>query len=241
MKKILSFILAISLVFSLFCFTAYASKGGNGKGNSADPKAKTEYKSTETQKKTQDSASTQSKAASKPIQVMVKGQQLKMDAPPVIKYGRTLIPVRAITNGLKAQLEWDKETGTITITKDDITIVLTMGSSVATVNGKEVELGAPADVINNRTYVPIRFIAETLKQKVDWDQDTGSVIIDDGSGTTTDDTGTTTPGSTDTNTGTTDTSTNTTTDTGTGTTDGTTTTPTDSSSTGTTEVPSTNP
>ena len=168
---------------------------------------------------------------------MVKGQELKMDVPPVIKYGRTLIPVRAITNALGAQLQLDKETNTITITKDDITIVLTMGSGVATVNGKEVQLGAPADVINNRTFVPIRFIGETLKQKVDWDQDTGSVIIDDGSGTTpTDtDTGTTTPGSTDTtNTGTTDTTTGTTTDTGTGTTGttgDTTTTPTDSSST----------
>lgn len=235
MKKIFSLVVVISVIFSLFCYSAYASKGGNGKGNAPSPKAKTEYKSIETQKKTQDSVTTQAKTGSKTVRVMVKGQELKMDVPPVFKYGKTLIPVRAITNALGAQIQLDRETNTVTITKDDITIVLTMGSTVATVNGKEVQLGAPADVINNRTFVPIRFIAETLKQKVDWDQDTGSVIIDDGSGTIpTDDTGTTTPGSTDTtNTGTTDT--------GTGTTDDSTTTPTDSSSTGSTEVPSTNP
>jgi uncharacterized protein YxeA len=243
MKKICSIIIAIAVVISLFSSIAYA-KDSHDKGNAFGAKSKTQ--TTKVKKNIQDTTSIKAESSNKHVSVLVKGKEVKFDVPPVLKYGRTLIPVRAITNALGADLQLDSETGTITITKDDITIVITIGSGVATINGKEVQMGAPADVMNNRTFVPIRFIAEALKQKVEWDQDTGSVIVDDNSSTTPEgtDTGTTTTGSTDT------TNTGTTTDSGTGTTDqtgtasDTTTTPTDSSSsgstTGTSEVPTTN-
>lgn len=92
----------------------------------------------------------------------------KFDLPPVIKDGRTLIPVRAITEGLGATVDWDKETKKITITKDDKTIELWLGKNIALVNGEEVPLDTKPEILNSRTIVPVRFISETFNLKVNW-------------------------------------------------------------------------
>ncbi len=124
--------------------------------------------------------------------------KFKFDTPPVIKGGRTLIPVRAITEGFGAELAFDKESQVVTITKGDTVIELTLGSMVAVVNGEEVQMDTKANIVNSRTYVPLRFIMETFKLSVGWDQDTETVEIGDGTtdvpeGTTTDTTETTSP------------------------------------------------
>lgn len=103
----------------------------------------------------------------------------KFDTPPVIKYGRTLIPVRAITEGYGAKLEYNNETQQVTITKDTVVIVLTLGEKTATVNGTEVELDVESSVINNRTYVPLRFIVENFKLNLVWDEDSETIEIID--------------------------------------------------------------
>lgn len=97
--------------------------------------------------------------------ILSDGMNFKFDTPPVIKGNRTLIPVRAITKGLGAELYWDQQ-DQITITKGSITIILTLGSNIAYVNGEEVVLDSKASITNNRTYVPMRFIMETFKMKV---------------------------------------------------------------------------
>lgn len=99
------------------------------------------------------------------------------DAFPVIKAGRTLIPVRAVTETLGAKVGWDPETSTITITRDDITIVINLGSREYTVNGEVKTFDVPAQLINNRTFVPLRYIAEELGEKVSYDPETGDVNI----------------------------------------------------------------
>lgn len=114
--------------------------------------------------------------------------KFKFDTPPVIKGGRTLIPVRAITEGFGAELVYDKESQVVTITKGDTVIELTLGSMVAVVNGEEVQMDTKANIVNSRTYVPLRFVLETFKLSVEWDEDTETVEIGDGTtdGTTTD-------------------------------------------------------
>lgn len=109
----------------------------------------------------------------------VRGRGLDFDVPPVIFAGRTLIPVRAVTRGLGATVDWDAETQTVTITRDGIKIILNLGSSQVTVNGETVTLDVPAELINNRTFVPIRFISETLGETVEWDPETGDINIGD--------------------------------------------------------------
>lgn len=111
--------------------------------------------------------------------VISNDAEFKFDTPPVIKGGRTLIPARAITEGFGAELAYDKENQLVTVTKGDTVIELTLGSMVAVVNGQEVQMDTKANIVNNRTYVPLRFIMETFRLSVEWDEETETIEIDD--------------------------------------------------------------
>ncbi|MDN5347465.1 MAG: hypothetical protein PWP65_1029 [Clostridia bacterium] len=114
----------------------------------------------------------------KQVKIRFHGKEVKWDMPPVIKEGRTLVPVRAISEGLGADVNWDAETKTVTITKDNTIIVLKLNSNVFTVNGQEMALDVPAQLISNRTFVPIRFIAQALNQRVSYDEQSNEVNIE---------------------------------------------------------------
>jgi hypothetical protein len=109
----------------------------------------------------------------------VKGQHPVFDVPPVIKEGRTLIPVRAIMNGLGAEVSWDGEAQKVTVTRDGKIIEIFLGSQEVLVNGEPVVIDVPAGMIANRVFVPIRFISETLGDKVVYDSETGDVTVGD--------------------------------------------------------------
>ena len=88
---------------------------------------------------------------------------------PVIENGRTLAPVRAVAEALGAEVAWDSQTREITISKDDIFVRMAVGENVAYVNGTRIQLDAAPQIINDRTLVPVRFIAESFNLTVDWD------------------------------------------------------------------------
>lgn len=111
--------------------------------------------------------------------IKVRGMNMKFDVPPVIKEGRTLIPVRAIMNGLKAQVEWDEKTKIVTITKDKKVVTLNLSTGEAKVNGEVIKLDVKPEIVCNRTFVPLRFIAQSLGEKVDYDKETGEINIGD--------------------------------------------------------------
>lgn len=113
------------------------------------------------------------------IGVIVKGKLVKFDVPPVVKYGRTLVPFRAITEALGAEVSYDPETLTVTVTKGDIEVVLTLGSTIAIVNGEEVEMDTNPELISNRTFVPIRFLSQALGANVEYDPDSDMVVVDE--------------------------------------------------------------
>ncbi len=98
--------------------------------------------------------------------VFCDGNELKPDVPPVIKEGRTLIPIRPITEALGATVQWNERERTVLISKGDITIQLQVENRIALVNGRRVELDVPAENINSRVFVPLRFISEALKAQV---------------------------------------------------------------------------
>ncbi|MCX7709740.1 MAG: stalk domain-containing protein [Clostridia bacterium] len=112
--------------------------------------------------------------------IFINGEEVETDVPPVLKEGRVLVPIRAIVQALGAKVEWNEATGTATITKGDTVIKIKLGSDVVIVNGKEYRIDVPARSENSRIVVPVRFIAEKFHQKVEWDEETGSVIIEDG-------------------------------------------------------------
>ncbi|MGE5629749.1 MAG: stalk domain-containing protein [Caulobacteraceae bacterium] len=112
--------------------------------------------------------------------IIADGRIIKFDTPPVIKNDRTLIPVRALSEGFGATVDWNPEEQKVTITKDATQIVLQLNNNIVNVNGVEVAIDAAPETINSRTVVPFRFIVETLGLKVNWDSETGTVEIQDG-------------------------------------------------------------
>ena len=109
--------------------------------------------------------------------VIVKDNLIKFDAPPYIKGGRTLVPVRAITEGLGAEVSWDEATQSVTITKDGKVVVMNIGSGTVTVDGVPAVMDVPAEIACSRTYVPLRFLAEIYGLDVSWDGDTETIEI----------------------------------------------------------------
>lgn len=132
----------------------------------------------------------------KSIDVYVGGKHMTFDNAPFVVNGRAYVPIRAVSQALKADVNWDNDTKTVTITKTIInkkdttatptTLVITLkaGELTATVNGEEIKVDAAPMNVNGRIFVPIRFIAAAMKNAVNWDQDSSSVIIDDEDETT---------------------------------------------------------
>lgn len=114
------------------------------------------------------------------IGVFVEGEEVEFDVPPVIKEGRVLVPVRAVANSLKADdVQWNQEEKTVTIIKDEKIVILKIDSNIAVVDGEEVVIDAKAELQNNRTVVPLRFLMEVFDKNVEWDDDSQTVIIED--------------------------------------------------------------
>ncbi len=104
------------------------------------------------------------------------GTPLPSDVPAVVWQSRTMVPIRLISEHLNASVSWIRETNQVIIRHGSNTIVLTLGSSTAMVNGQALPLpdGVPATIMRyqdiNRTMVPLRFVSEQLGGVVDWDQ-----------------------------------------------------------------------
>jgi hypothetical protein len=111
------------------------------------------------------------------IYVSVDGQSIDFDVQPTIIQGRTLVPLRGIFETLDISVHWDGKTKTVTAVKQEKKIILKINETFATMNEKQLELDVPAKVINGRTMVPIRFIAESTGCEVNWNNNTKTVTI----------------------------------------------------------------
>lgn len=101
------------------------------------------------------------------------------DQEPVIVENRTLVPFRALLEKMGAEVKWDAATKTVTAVKDGKTIELTIGKKEVLVDGKKVELDVPAEIMNNRTMIPLRFVSENLGYKVKFDNETKGIYFID--------------------------------------------------------------
>ena len=109
---------------------------------------------------------------------MVDNQIKMLDASPIIRNSRTMLPVRFVAEQLGATVDWNAGTSTATITGANGTVIaITIGASEAQINGKAVTLDSPAFIENSRTYLPVRFVAEALGAYVSWDGATSTATI----------------------------------------------------------------
>ncbi|WP_029100314.1 copper amine oxidase N-terminal domain-containing protein [Brevibacillus thermoruber] len=125
------------------------------------------------------------------LKTFVNGKEVVMDTAPFVEKGRALVPVRAIGAALKAEVKWNGETRTVEVVRGDNKITLYLDSGEAEVNGEKIKLETPPVIKKGRLFLPLRFIGETLKTKVGYQQKGDLIIIEDGSLTGTDDIDTT--------------------------------------------------
>ena len=105
-----------------------------------------------------------------------------LDAPPVIVEGRTLVPIRAVVELLGGTVAWDAASQTVTISLDGTELKLVIGKSSALVNGKSTPIDSTnpnvvPQILNSRTMLPLRFIAENLSADVQWEDSTQTITI----------------------------------------------------------------
>jgi len=112
-------------------------------------------------------------------------ETLTMDVAPEIKDDRTFVPVRFLAYALSVPeegVQWNGETQTVTITKDETAIELKIGSTVETVNGEPIKMDVAPYIketgTGGRTMLPARWIAEPLGATVTWDETTQQVKIE---------------------------------------------------------------
>ena len=99
-----------------------------------------------------------------------------LDAAPYRANSTTLIPVRGVLDLFGAEIRWFSDTKQVEVVKDGTSIILTIDSNNALVNGENVTLIEPAQIINDRTMIPLRFVSENLGCDVLWFED-GKIII----------------------------------------------------------------
>jgi len=105
------------------------------------------------------------------VDVFVNDTEVLFDSKPKIVSDRTMVPMRAVFEAMGAQVSWDDETNTATGTKNGITVSTTLGSDIMYKNGEPVKMDCAPFIENDRTYVPIRFIAQCFGALVSWTEE----------------------------------------------------------------------
>lgn len=109
--------------------------------------------------------------------ISVFGREIKNDVAPKIVNDRTILPIRIVAESLGGTVTWNGELQRVTIQKGADVILITIGADTAYVNGTAVKLDAAAFVENGRTYLPLRFVSETLGAQVVWNEAEKTVTI----------------------------------------------------------------
>lgn len=153
-RKMTSILLAAALLTSTFCGGAFAAEP-----ESAPNKIEISFK-------VGDST------------LNINGTDVTVETPYVAGAGTTLVPLRVITEAFGAQVAWEEETQTITLTYPDVEIVLQIGNKSAQVNSFIQSLEeAPVLSENGVTMVPLRFISETFGATVEYDNNSQAILV----------------------------------------------------------------
>src|SRR5580700_8032829 len=122
------------------------------------------------------SLATSPAAFAQQVSVTINGQPLYLNPGPIERVGRVFVPLRGIFERLGAGVVYSS--GTINATKGSTTISLQIGSTQATVNGQPQTLDVAPFIVGATTYVPLRFVAQSLGAQVGYDASTRVVAID---------------------------------------------------------------
>ena len=119
------------------------------------------------------------------IRIWMKGNLIKSDVNPYIYQERTMVPLRVISENLGKEVTWDGDKRSVKIKdeKGNEFSILIGGKFMDDISAnvdRKIELDAPALIKDDRTFVPLRAIAEAFGERVDWDKDKRIVVIGEG-------------------------------------------------------------
>jgi hypothetical protein len=111
----------------------------------------------------------------------VGGRPVVLEAAPIILNSRTLLPIRAVVEAVGGTIAWEALAQKVTIVRNDKTLELWIGRNVADLNGQSISIDSDSKVVpiimNGRTLLPLRFVAEALALDVQWDATTEGITI----------------------------------------------------------------
>ena len=116
-------------------------------------------------------------SADSEIKVFVDNKEVTFDQSPSLVNGRTMVPVRAVFEKAGANVEWNAETRTASLSKDGYEVSISIDQPFLVKNGKPVALDVPASIINDRLAIPVRAISEAMDFGVTWNGTRNSVLI----------------------------------------------------------------
>lgn len=112
------------------------------------------------------------------LQIVIDNELVSFnDGFPYMEGGDVMVPARELCNHLGANVGWDANTKTVTLTKDNIKVEVVIGATTAKINGNVVNIGTAAVEKNSRIFLPIRFLADNMHATFNFDSSTKIVTI----------------------------------------------------------------
>lgn len=113
------------------------------------------------------------------IDIVINNKKVETPDAPYIKEERTLVPLRLISENLGIKVDWDNTNRQVVLKKSSGDILLPIQKDYYLVNGQRVPTEISGEIKNDRTFVPVRLIAELFDRNVGWDNNTKTVLIND--------------------------------------------------------------
>lgn len=110
----------------------------------------------------------------------VEGHYITGDVSPIIHKNRTLVPLRQVAEALGLDVEWNAEAHQVLIKMNGATYAFIPGKAYYSARGVKVTMDTETIIQNNRTYLPLRVIAEVMGKTVSWDAATYTAIVGTG-------------------------------------------------------------
>lgn len=105
------------------------------------------------------------------------GKEMPINPPPTVIKGSTFVPLRSVGDAFGASIDYNAQKKEITISFWEKIIMLTIGSDKAVINGNEVQVKPPPQIVSGKTMVPLRFIAEAFGAQVEYEASSKTITI----------------------------------------------------------------
>ncbi len=125
--------------------------------------------------------------AARPVEVFIQGKDVTEPTnpmAPVVRENRSYLPLRAVSEDMGFKVDWNEKARKVTVKGGDRTVVMTVDKKSYNVDGRAKSMDVAPFIKENRTYVPLRFMAEGLGMKVDWDEANRMAVVGDYAGKT---------------------------------------------------------